>query len=289
MEAQAGQILDSARHSNGGVEERHRPQWSNGIGADGHVFLDGDRVGSVVNATVGAYLIEAPKVFALTDNWSAADYLVDQDGAGAIRIFVTKAKADADGHYRRSSVGDIVAKGRDVTDRFEISVTGTRARAQVKSGWLNGLKGMEDPMQVTMLVPFTVRFANGGGAAKVRKDLGRTPDQELTFCKAPDGHGNRGEALTNSGSQTVNTQSVQTNKPGICGYLPPVRKDVISEANQGGEQAIVDGTEVFPGQRLEYELYTQPSLPDNLAYPVKSIILTDVYDCWFFPTNRPLR
>lgn len=264
------------------------PQWSNGTGADGHVFLDGDQVGSVVNATVEAHLIEAPKVFALTDDWSAANYLVDQDGAGAIRIFAAKAKADADGHYRRSSVGGIVAKGRDVTDRFEISVTGARARAQAKSGWLNVLKGMEVPMQVTMLVPFTVRFADGGGAAKVRKDLGRTPDQELTFCKAPDGHGNQGEALINSGSQTVNTQSVQTNEPGICGYLPPVRKDVISEAGQGGEQASVDGKVVFPGQRLEYGLDTQPSLPDNLAYPVKSIILTDVYDRWFLPDKQTL-
>ena len=264
------------------------PQWSNGTGADGHVFLDGDQVGSVINATVEAHLIEAPKIFALTDDWSAANYLVDQDGAGAIRIFAAKAKADADGHYRRSSVGGIVAKGRDVTDRFEISVTGARARAQAKSGWLNVLKGMEVPMQVTMLVPFTVRFADGGGAAKVRKDLGRTPDQELTFCKAPDGHGNQGEALINSGSQTVNTQSVQTNEPGICGYLPPVRKDVISEAGQGGEQASVDGKVVFPGQRLEYGLDTQPSLPDNLAYPVKSIILTDVYDCWFLPDKQTL-
>lgn len=264
------------------------PQWSNGTGADGHVFLDGDQVGSVVNATVEAHLIEAPKIFALTDDWSAANYLVDQDGAGAIRIFAAKAKADADGHYRRSSVGGIVAKGRDVTDRFEISVTGARARAQAKSGWLNVLKGMEVPMQVTMLVPFTVRFADGGGAAKVRKDLGRTPDQELTFCKAPDGHGNQGEALINSGSQTVNTQSVQTNEPGICGYLPPVRKDVISEAGQGGEQASVDGKVVFPGQRLEYGLDTQPSLPDNLAYPVKSIILTDVYDRWFLPDKQTL-
>lgn len=264
------------------------PQWSNRTGADGHVFLDGDQVGSVINATVEAHLIEAPKIFALTDDWSAANYLVDQDGAGAIRIFAAKAKADADGHYRRSSVGGIVAKGRDVTDRFEISVTGARARAQAKSGWLNVLKGMEVPMQVTMLVPFTVRFADGGGAAKVRKDLGRTPDQELTFCKAPDGHGNQGEALINSGSQTVNTQSVQTNKPGICGYLPPVRKDVISEAGQGGEQASVDGKVVFPGQRLEYGLDTQPSLPDNLAYPVKSIILTDVYDRWFLPDKQTL-
>ena len=264
------------------------PQWSNGTGADGHAFLDGDRVGSVVNATVEAHLIEVPKDFTLTDDWSAADYLVDQDGARAIRIFVAKAKADADGHYRRSSIEDIVVKGRDVTDRFEISVTGTRARAQAKSGWLSGLKGMEDPMQVTMLVPFTVSFANGGGAAKVRKDMGGAPDQELTFCRAPNSHGSKGEPLTNSGSQTVNRQSVETNKPGICGYLPPVRKDVISEAGQGGEQASVDGKVVFPGQRLEYQLDTQPSLPDNLAYPVKSIILTDVYDRWFLPDKQTL-
>ncbi|RBP98696.1 hypothetical protein, partial [Bifidobacterium xylocopae] len=85
-------------------------------------------------------------------------------------------------------------------------------------------------------------------------------------------------ALKNKGSETVNNQETPTNEPKICGYVPPVRKDVVSEASQGGDQSSVDGKVVHPGQKVEYQLDTQPKLPASLAYPVKSILFTDSFD-----------
>lgn len=257
------------------------PDKTNTTGADGHVFLDGDRVGAVVNATIDPGLIQAPDFLALTDDWSAADYLVDQDGVTSVRIYEASGHADKDGHYLQSSVSDINQDGRDVTDRFDIIQTGTIIRARAKSGYLTSLKGMALPLQVTMLVPFTVNFANGGGASQVRQDMGKDPGEELTFCASQASTSGQDNFLTNRGSQTVNKQTVETNRPGICAYLPPVRKDVVSEAAQGGSQESVDGRVVYPGQRLEYQLDTQPNFPDNLAYQVTSVTFTDTYDPWF--------
>ena len=252
------------------------PSRSDATGGDGHVFMDGDRVAGVVNATVDPNLVEVPGVFVLTDDWSAADYLVDQDGRDAIRVYEADAAAGADGHYRQSSVDDIAAVGRDVTDMFDIEVFAGRATATAKPAYRDRLKGMGGGLQVTMLVPFTVNFANGKGAEQVRKDHGRRPGDELTFCAGTPG----GPAFVNKGSERVNGQTVDTNEPGICGYVPPVRKDVVAEASQGGDQASVDGKVVHPGQRVEYQLTTQPKLPDLLAYQGERVVLTDVYDRW---------
>lgn len=101
---------------------------------------------------------------------------------------------------------------------------------------------MRKGLQLTLLVPFTVNFADGKGAARVREDFGRKPGDEVTFCTSPDG-----KELTNKGSQTVNGQTEPTNKPKICGYVPPVKKDVIAESSQGGGQESVDGKVVHPG------------------------------------------
>lgn len=40
----------------------------------------------------------------------------------------------------------------------------------------------------------------------------------------------------------------------------------------------MDGKVVYPGQRVEYRLETQPHLPGNLAYPVGEVAVTDTYD-----------
>ena len=264
------------------------PTHTNRTGADGHVFLDGDKVGAVVNATVDPGLVQAPGLLALDDDWSAADYLVDQDGAAKVRIYEAEGVADRDGHYRHSSVSAINEHGRDVTNRFDITVSGKAVRARAKAGYLARLRGMTTPLQVSMLVPFTVNFANGGGAAQVRKDMGRGQGDEVTFCAAMPAQPGADGSLTNKGSQTVNGQTVDTNRPGICAYLPPVNKDVVSESGQGGTQESVDGKVVQPGQRLEYQLDTQPSLPADLAYPVRELAFTDVYDQWFRPDKQTL-
>lgn len=131
-------------------------------------------------------------------------------------------------HYTRTSVADIANKGTDVTDMFDIKVEGTVATATAKPDYLKTLKGMRKGLQLTLLVPFTVNFADGKGAARVREDFGRQPGDEVTFCTSPDG-----KELTNKGSQTVNGQTEPTNKPKICGYVPPVKKDVIAESLAG--------------------------------------------------------
>ncbi|WP_206538239.1 LPXTG cell wall anchor domain-containing protein [Bifidobacterium bombi] len=255
-------------------------------GADGHVFLDGDKVAGVVNGTVEQHLIEAPGSFTLSDDWSAADYLVDQDGRDTIRVYEALAQPGADGRYRASSVEGITRKGRDVTDRFTISMHATSVTVSAKPEYLEHLKDMDSPLQVTLLVPFTVNFANGKGAAQARSDHGRKPGEELEFCTPSDAP--NAPAFTNKGAQSVNRQSVATNEPAICGYIPPVNKDVIGEASQGGDQSSVDGKTVYPGQKVEYQLDTQPALPANLGYQIRTLAFTDRYDQYLKPDKQTL-
>lgn len=253
------------------------PQETNKTGGDAHTYLDGDKVGSVVNGTIGKNLIQAPKQFTLTDDWTAADYIFDADTKN-IRVYEATAGTD-----RESSVSDIVNTGKDVTDQFDITVQGTKAAAKAKASYLKGLKGLKNPKQVTLLIPGRINFADGKGAAQVRDDFGKQAGDELTFCTAPNG-----KNLTNGGSETVNKHTEPTNEPQICGYIPPVKKDVVSEASQGGDQESVDGKVVQPGQKVEYQLNTQPQLPSDLAYEVKSVSFTDSYDRYLKPDKQTL-
>ena len=253
------------------------PQETNKTGGDSHTYLAGDKVGSVVNGTIGKNLIQAPKKLVLTDDWTAADYIFDADTKN-IRVYEAEAGTD-----RESSVSDIVNTGKDVTDQFDITVQGTKATATAKTSYLKGLKGLKNPKQVTLLIPGKINFADGKGAAQVRKDYGKAAGDELTFCAAPNG-----KNLTNSGSETVNNHTEPTNEPQICGYIPPVKKDVVSEASQGGDQESVDGKVVQPGQKVEYQLNTQPQLPADLAYEVKSVSFTDSYDAYLKPDKQTL-
>lgn len=253
------------------------PQETNKTGGDAHTYLDGDKVGSVVNGTIGKNLIQAPKQFTLTDDWTAADYLFDPDTKD-IRVYEATAGTD-----RESSVSDIVNTGKDVTDQFDITVQGTTATAKAKASYLKGLKKLKNPRQVTLLIPGRIDFAGGRGAEQVRKDFKKAAGDELTFCTAPDG-----KNLTNSGSETVNNHTEPTNEPKICGYIPPAGKDVVGEASQGGDQESVQGKVVQPGQRVEYQLDTQPQLPSDLAYTVRSVSFTDSYDPYLKPDKQTL-
>lgn len=253
------------------------PQETNRTGGDAHTYLDGDRVGSVVNGTVGRNLIQAPKQFTLTDDWTAADYLFDPDTKD-IRVYEATAGSD-----RESGVSDIVNTGKDVTDQFDITVQGTTATAKAKASYLKGLKKLKNPRQVTLLIPGRIDFAGGRGAEQARRDFKKAAGDELTFCTAPDG-----KNLTNGGSETVNNHTEPTNEPKICGYIPPARKDVVSEASQGGDQESVQGKVVQPGQRVEYQLDTQPQLPSDLAYTVRSVSFTDSYDPYLKPDRQTL-
>ena len=259
------------------------PDETNATGGDAQTYLDGDKVASVVNGTVEAHLIDAPTSLVLTDDWSAADYIWDATtNVGDIRVYEADAET-AD----KSSVADIANTGKDVTDQFDITLEGTKASASAKQEYLDSLKGMDTPKQVTLLIPGVINFANGGGAEQVRADFGRQEGDELTFCADPNASGDPSAAtLTNKGSQTVNGQTVETNEPWICGYVPPVEKDVIGEASEGGDQESVDGKVVYPGQKVEYQLLTTPNLPSDLAYGVSKVVFTDSYDKWLEPDKQ---
>jgi adhesin isopeptide-forming family sspB-C2 type protein len=260
------------------------PYRNNQTGADTETFLDGDTVGSVVNGTVAANLIQAPTKLTLTDDWAKADYIFDAADASRIRVYAADASSE-----QQSSVADIANTGKDVTDQFTITVNGTVATATAKADYLASLKGLAKAQQITLLIPGTINFANGGGTKQVRSDFGKNAGDELTFCTNPPSDtspvvystlssGTAGAGLTNAGSETVNTQTEDTNEPEICGYVPPVTKDVLAEASQGGDQSSVDGKTVFPGQKVEYKLETTPKLPANLAYQVTKVGVTDSYD-----------
>ncbi len=255
------------------------PEETNATGADQNRFLDGERVASVVNGTISAHLIDAPTKFELSDDWAQADYIFDADDAKDVRVYMADALSD-----RASSVYDIANTGTDVTSQFDITIEGTKARAVMKGEHLAGLQGLEHHRQYSMVVPGKINFANGKGAEQVRKDAKVEPGAEVDFCTVP----GTDAKLTNAGSQTVNTQTEPTNTPWICGYVPPVVKDVVSEASQGGEQESVDGKVVFPGQRVEYQLTTTPKLPGNLAYQVEHVAVTDQYDEHLVPDKQTL-
>ena len=256
------------------------PEHTNNTGADQNVFLDGDKVASVVNGVISANLIDAPTTFTLEDDWTKADYLFDADTKG-IKVYMMDAQSNT-----ASSVYDIVNKGTDVTGQFDITAAGTKATVSMKADALKALKGLKNHRQYTLLIPGVVNMANGKGAAQVRKDFGKQPGDELTFCETPANGTGSGAKLTNSGAQTVNGDREPTNEPWICGYVPPVKKDVIGEASQGGAQESVDGKVVFPGQKVEYQLTTTPKLPGQLAYDVKNVVVTDQYDQYLVPDKQ---
>lgn len=256
------------------------PEHTNNTGADQNVFLDGDKVASVVNGVISANLIDAPTTFTLEDDWTKADYLFDADTKG-IKVYMMDAQSNT-----ASSVYDIVNKGTDVTGQFDITTAGTKATVSMKADALKTLKGLKNHRQYTLLIPGVVNMANGKGAAQVRKDFGKQPGDELTFCETPANGTGSGAKLTNSGAQTVNGDREPTNEPWICGYVPPVKKDVIGEASQGGAQESVDGKVVFPGQKVEYQLTTTPKLPGQLAYDVKNVVVTDQYDQYLVPDKQ---
>ena len=255
------------------------PTRSNATGADTETFLDHSEVASVVNGTIASDLIQEPTKVQLKDDWANSDYIFDAAGKDKIRVFQKDIATET-----QTSANDIANTGKDVTDRFDIVLKGTVATATAKASYLKTLKGLKSARQITMLVPGKTNFADGKGAGQVRRDFGKDAGDELTFCANP----GRDQQLTNAGSETVNDHEIATNEPYICGYIPPAGKDVVGEASQGGDQESVQGKVVQPGQRVEYQLDTQPQLPSDLAYTVRSVSFTDSYDPYLKPDRQTL-
>lgn len=256
------------------------PDKTNATGADNLTFLDGDELGAVVNLPITdpSMLEYGINKLSLSDDYEKADYLVDPRGISKVRLYMTSAIGSVFSSV--DAINDVA--DADVTSHFDISQNGTKIIATAKSDWLSELSRHAGGLQVTMLVPFIANYANGKGAKQVREDFHKQPGDEVVFSVNPDG-----SDLLNSASVTVNRQDKATNLPKVCGYVPPVKKDVVSEASQSGSQESVNGKVVYPGQKVEYNLDTQPHLP-SLAYAVKTITLTDQYDQYLKPDKQTL-
>ncbi|MDF7665649.1 LPXTG cell wall anchor domain-containing protein [Bifidobacterium sp. ESL0745] len=257
------------------------PNRTNATGGDNLTFLDGDQIGAVVNVPIAdpSSLEYGVNTLKLSDDYGKADYLVDPQALSNVRMYVADAASGA-----RSSVDAINdVAGADVSSHFDVTQDGTVITASAKKDWLAELSRHTGPVQVTMLVPFRVNYANGRGAKQVREDFGKQPGEELSFSTDAGG-----ADLLNAASIQINRQKKDTNMPRIAGYVPSAKKDVVGEASEGGSQDSIDGKVVYPGQKVEYNLDTQPHLPAGLAYQVKTVTLTDQYDQYLEPDKQTL-
>ncbi len=152
---------------------------SNAVGADKHVFLDGDKVATGVNTTVSADLAQAPENFTISDDYVRADYIFDPDMKD-VRVYTVDT---TDG--QNATVNDIVSAGKDVTDKFTITSQGTVVTAAMKKDALAELKGLPSARQYTLLIGGKANYANGKGAKQVRKDAGVAAGSEVAFCENP--------------------------------------------------------------------------------------------------------
>lgn len=256
------------------------PQHTNTTGGDNAYYVQGDTIGSVVNATVEKNLIQAPQVFSITDDYKNADYFVDTQDASTFRVYSSDAETAS-----QSSVADIVNNGTDVTDMFTITTDGTKVTATAKPEMLSQLKGMAKAKQFTLLVPMTVNF----DPVQAKSDYGVKADDELKTCTNPtQGTGAGTGDLTNAGSETVNNETLKTNEPKICIFIPKVHKDVVATSSQNGGQEDINGKTVYPGQKVEYVLDTTNTLPDTLAYDIESAGISDTYDKYLTPDRQTL-
>jgi adhesin isopeptide-forming family sspB-C2 type protein len=258
------------------------PSKSNKTGADNQTFLDGDTVAATVNGLVPANLGEAPDTLTFVDDYAHVDYLVDPIVSG-IRVY---AKDVTD--TSKSSVADILTSGTDVTSMFSVTHSGTKITVTAKPAYLKTLANLAKGKQITTLIPFTVNYANGGGAKQVRTDFGKAAGDEVTFCVNPDQGKAGSQKLVNASTETIQQGTAESNQPGICGYVPPVKKTVVSEASEGGDQSDINGKGVMPGQKVEYELQTSPQLPASLAYGITKVQVTDQYDEYVTASKQTL-
>lgn len=239
------------------------PDHTGETGLSGARVLDGDRLAIAVNATTPTGTSDNLKALELTADWSAADYLFAPDTKEA-KVIETDAT-----DVTRPTIDDVLAdgRGRDVTGRFTLDAKDNKLSAVMKRAWLSSTQGH----QYTLIVPGRAAFANGKGVNQLLKDQNASQGQELDLCA------NDGQPFRVTGSQKVNSQTIRSQGAQVCAYVPPVAKRVLASRLMDGGRTDIDGKIVSPGDKLEYQLVSTPSLP-RLAYPVESIEVSDAYD-----------
>lgn len=256
------------------------PKKSNEQGIDGSTILDGERLGAVINVPIASDLAQAPQDFTVTDDFSQAEYLLDLGDITEAKVYFGDASSDT-----ASSVTDIAGNGEEVTDHFVIARHASTVTATADSSFRNRLKGLSAHAQVSLFLPFVANFADGDGAAQVRGDYGKKPGEELSLCTDTT---TQKRTFSNGGSVRINGALEKTNEPTLCGYVPPVYKDVVAAGDEDGTQSSIAGKSVDEGDVVEYHMTTQPHLPDDLATPITEVSLRDVYDARTRPNKQTL-
>lgn len=256
------------------------PKKTNDQGIDGSTILDGERLGAVINTPITSNLAEMPKEFTVVDDFGQSEYLLDLGDITESRVYFSDATSDT-----ASSVADIVSTGEDVTDHFAIARHASTVTATADVTFRERLKGRSADAQVSLFIPFIANFADGGGAAQVRSDYGKKPGDELTLCTDSTA---AKRTFTNMGSVQINDSVEKTNEPALCGYIPPVHKDVVAAADEDGSQSSIEGKSVDEGDVVEYVLTTEPQLPDDLAATITEVSVKDVYDARTRPNKQTL-
>lgn len=222
------------------------PDHANQTGADGKVFLPGDAVYAVVNGRIPAHLTSPLSTYRLTDDWTGAAPYVDFSDVTAAKVYLETTPGS--GAFT------------DVTAQFALTGEGTTTVATAKPGFLANTANLSGDRAVKLVIAGTFRtdYDTDGGTVR----------------------------LTNAGSETWNTETLPTNTPPVFTWTPDPAKDVLGSADQGGDQSSIAGLNVWPGQKLEYQVSLDLRLPDNLAHgaaDVTSLGVRDEYDPHFTP------
>ena len=151
---------------------------------------------------------------------------------------------------------------------FDITVEGTKVDRHREAGLpARRLKGMRKDLRSRSAPAHPVhgelRRRQGRGARCARTSAGSAGDELDVLHRA----GRQGADQQGQPDRERAAPSRPTSRRSAATCLRS-RKDVIAESSQGGGQESVDGKVVHPGQKVEYQLTTEPKLPADLATTV---------------------
>ena len=245
------------------------PDYTNDVGADGDSFLIGDELAAAVNVTIPGWDWDtSERRLELVDDWKYVDEFLDPQDISTIRVY-----ASAVDKYGVPSLDGINRSGTDVTDRFDISVTGTVVKASAKDNYLQELRTRTSAMQFSMLVPFKVSF-------DLEESLRK--DEDAIQPMAGLDHDNTCyydpwiELKNMGGMRWHEIGYMETNEPSICIVRPRFTKKVLASESEGGDGTSIDGRQVLPGQTVSYLLKLELTWVSNRD-PEK-LEIVDEYD-----------
>ena len=270
--------------------------------ATGHAWLQGQRMGALVNGQVAAGLADAPDGFTLTDDWQDASWLFDPAPLSQAKILETTGSGVSD--------ADMLAHGKDVTSEFDIVRTGDTISASMKPQYLAGLKDLSQPVQYSLLIPGKAWLAGGKGVDQARADYGMTTrSKDLTTCNNPTAassgtgaasqsgvHGsgfaalNAASAFLNQGSETLGGQTVETNTPEACVTIPAEKPAVatldLTKQVEGTATSNRFSFDLTPGDKETSSAVKAGDITPNTAAASTSQDKTSS-ESWTEETNKP--